>query len=155
MLRASIPLPTDEKITDAMKDFIPYFKNYCERVSSEEEKTAWTESHVEKDVKGVVLEGEGWEDKREVEMLRVNPKFILRQWVLEELIGKLESTGTDRIEEGRRELARVLDVRYFCLSSSFFSSPHVLSFRVSLYDSVCHHPSWQPRSPLARVQDQP
>jgi len=152
MLRAAIPLPTDEKITDAMKDFVPYLKNYCERVSSEEEKTAWEESHVEKDVKGVRLDGEGWEEKRQVEMLRVNPKFILRQWVLEELIGKLESTGTDRIEEGRRELARVLDVRYFYLSSSSFSSPHVLSFRVSLHDSVCRHPSWQLRSPLARVQ---
>lgn len=148
MLRASIPLPTDEKITDALKDFIPYFQNYCERVSSEQEKTAWTESHVERDVKGVVLEGEGWEDKRQVEMLRVNPKFILRQWVLEELISKLESTGTDRIEEGRRELARALDVRRFSsllLFPCVISSPCMTPFPIT-------YPSWQLSAALARVQ---
>jgi uncharacterized protein YdiU (UPF0061 family) len=111
MLQASIPLSTPEKISDASKDFVPYFQKYCQRVSSPAENTAWEESDVEKDVKGVILEGGGWEEKREVEMLRSNPNFILRQWVLEELIGKLESTGTERLEEGRKELARVLDVR--------------------------------------------
>jgi len=70
---------------------------------------------VEKERKGLKLDGEGqgWEEKREVEMLRSNPAFVLRQWVLEELISKLEETGVDGIEEGRRELARVLDVRLF------------------------------------------
>jgi uncharacterized protein YdiU (UPF0061 family) len=111
MLQSSIPLPSPEKIMDALKDFTPYLQNYCTRISSPAEKTAWEESDVGRDVKGVALEGEGWEDKREVEMLRSNPNFILRQWVLEELIGKLENTGVERIEEGRKELARVLDVR--------------------------------------------
>jgi uncharacterized protein YdiU (UPF0061 family) len=111
MLVASIPLSTPEKISDALKDFVPYFQNYCTRISSPSEKTAWEEVQVERDVKGVTLEGGGWEEKREVEMLRSNPNFILRQWVLEELIAKLESTGVERLEEGRKELARVLDVR--------------------------------------------
>jgi len=115
MLSASIPNPTVEKINDASKDFIPYLKRYCARISLPEEISAWEVAEVEKERKGLKLDGEGqgWEEKREVEMLRSNPAFVLRQWVLEELISKLEETGVDGIEEGRRELARVLDVRLF------------------------------------------
>jgi uncharacterized protein YdiU (UPF0061 family) len=121
MLSASIPNPTDNKINDALKDFIPYLTRYCARISQPEEVKAWEECEVDKERKGLVLDlkGSGWEEKREIEMLRSNPAFVLRQWVLEELISKLEETGVEGIEEGRRELARVLDVRVpsFCSSS--------------------------------------
>jgi len=117
MLSASIPNPTDDKINDASKDFIPYLTRYCARISQPEEVSAWEAAEVQEERKGLKLEGEGWEEKREVEMLRSNPAFVLRQWVLEELIGKLEKTGVDGIEEGRRELARVLDVRLLFISS--------------------------------------
>lgn len=46
---------------------------------------------------------------------RWNPRFALRQWVLEEAIGRLSSGAPD----ARRHLARVLDVR-------FFNSPCIL-----------------------------
>jgi hypothetical protein len=127
MLSASIPNPSDEKITDASKDFIPYLTTYRGRISQPEEISAWETAEVEKERKGLKLDGEGWEEKREVEMLRSNPAFVLRQWVLEELISKLEETGVDGIEEGRRELARVLDVRLF-LFLLFLSSLSLCSF---------------------------
>jgi uncharacterized protein YdiU (UPF0061 family) len=123
MLSASIPNPSDEKINEASKDFIPYLKRYCGRISQPEEISAWETAEVEEQRKGLKLDGQGWEEKREVEMLRSNPAFVLRQWVLEELISKLEETGVDGIEEGRKELARVLDVRLFLLSLSSLSAP--------------------------------
>jgi uncharacterized protein YdiU (UPF0061 family) len=111
MLSASIPNPSDDKVTDAIKDFTPYLTRFAERISRRDEVDAWTAAALSPNERGVeVPEGAEWESKREVEMLRHNPKFVLRQWVLEELIAKLEETGVDRIEEGRRELARVLDV---------------------------------------------
>jgi hypothetical protein len=115
MLSASIPNPSDEKINDASKDFIPYLERYCSRLSQPEEISAWETAEVQEERKGLKLDGEGWQEKRELEMLRSNPAFVLRQWVLEELISKLEETGVDGIEEGRKELARVLDVRLFLL----------------------------------------
>jgi uncharacterized protein YdiU (UPF0061 family) len=123
MLSASIPNPSDEKINEASKDFIPYLKRYCGRISQPEEVSAWETAEVEEERKGLKLDGEGWEEKREVEMLRSNPAFVLRQWVLEELISKLEKTGVDGIEEGRKELARVLDVRLFLFLLFRFLSP--------------------------------
>jgi uncharacterized protein YdiU (UPF0061 family) len=111
MLSASIPNPSDDKVTDAIKDFTPYFTRFAERISRQDEIDAWSATTLSPNERGVEApEGAEWESKRQVEMLRHNPKFVLRQWVLEELIAKLEETGVDRIEEGRRELARVLDV---------------------------------------------
>ena len=43
-------------------------------------------------------------------MKRANPRFVLRQWVLEETIAKLEVTGVEGIKEGRAVLAKILDV---------------------------------------------
>lgn len=116
MLKESIPNPTDEKVTEATKDFTPYFQRFKDRISSSEEVDAWSSAHIAQSERGIeyttsTSEGE-WEKKREVEMLRHNPKFVLRQWVLEELISKLEETGVERIQEGRKELARVLDVSH-------------------------------------------
>jgi len=142
MLSASIPNPTDDKINDASKDFIPYLTRYCARVSQPEEVSAWEAAEVQEERKGLKLNGEGWEEKREVEMLRSNPAFVLRQWVLEELIGKLENTGVDGIEEGRRELARVLDVRVllFSLFLLLLGSFTLLSITPHWYPSSLYPP---------------
>lgn len=111
MLGASIPNPSDDKVSEAVNDFTPYFQRFAERISRQDEIDAWTTMGLTRDERGIELvEGAEWQEKREVEMLRYNPKFVLRQWVLEELIAKLEETGVERIEEGRKELARVLDV---------------------------------------------
>ena len=145
MLSASIPNPSDEKVNDASKDFIPYLERYCARISQSEEVEAWEGAEIEEERKGLKLDGKGWEEKREVEMLRSNPAFVLRQWVLEELISKLEKTGVEGIEEGRKELARVLDVRPFRLSSFAAPFPFFPPFSTSSHRfpfTLIFHPSF-------------
>lgn len=84
---------------------------------------AWEIAEIPTDHKGVGMASEqngnsngtatgtgSWEDKRWNDMLGYNPKFILRQWVLEELIAKLEKSGVEDIEQGRKDLAKILDV---------------------------------------------
>lgn len=119
MLRASLVNPRDEQVEEAKRDFEPYLTRFAGRLQQPEEVEAWGKAEVAEEDRGVKLHGSGWEDKREAEMKRANPKFILRQWVLEELITKLEDTGVDRIEEGRRELAKLLDVRVVSLLPGF------------------------------------
>ena len=43
-------------------------------------------------------------------MKGVNPRFILRQWVLEEVIADIEKAGWENVGQARQALARVLDV---------------------------------------------
>lgn len=50
---------------------------------------------------------EGVDTLREKEMNEVNPRFVLRQWILEEVITKVEKDAVS----GRRILAKVLEVR--------------------------------------------
>jgi serine/tyrosine/threonine adenylyltransferase len=60
---------------------------------------AWLSDNVSED---------NWLQKRRKEMEAANPRFILRQWVLEEVIAKVEK---DPIS-GRRVLAKILEVRF-------------------------------------------
>jgi serine/tyrosine/threonine adenylyltransferase len=52
-------------------------------------------------------EGDTWVEKRREEMRGANPRFVLRQWVLEEVIKKVEVDW----KTGQRVLAKVLEVR--------------------------------------------
>lgn len=113
MLRASLSNPSDEQLQEAKKDFGPYLTRFAARVQQPEEVAAWESATVQQNDRGVELSGDGWEEKRKMDMLRSNPKFVLRQWVLEELIEKLEKSGVERIEDGRKDLAKVLDVSPF------------------------------------------
>lgn len=70
---------------------------YARRLTDAEEVSAWGG-------------GDEWVKKRQTAMEQANPRFVLRQWVLEELIAQLEETGVEKIEEGRAKLSRVLDV---------------------------------------------
>lgn len=48
------------------------------------------------------------DNEREQEMKNVNPRFVLRQWLLEEVIGKVERDS----DSGKRVLAKVMHVSY-------------------------------------------
>lgn len=123
MLRASLANPSDAQVEEAKTDLSPWLARFAERVQQEQEVAAWSEADVAPSDRGVDLDSEGgWEDKRQAEMLRSNPNFVLRQWVLEELIAKLEETGVERIEEGRMALAKVLDVSPICCPPSASTS---------------------------------
>lgn len=91
--------PTDKKRSEVRDSFKPWLKTYAARVKSEQD--SWTAG------------GEDWEERRCAEMRKVNPRFLLRQWVLEETIKKLEEgEGLER----RRVLAHILKVCSVSLS---------------------------------------
>lgn len=83
--------PTDSKRDDVKRAFKPWLETYAARIR--QERDSW--------------EGEDWEVNRCAEMRKVNPRFVLRQWVLEETIKKLEEgEGLER----RRVLGHILKV---------------------------------------------
>jgi uncharacterized protein YdiU (UPF0061 family) len=101
--------PTDKKRSEVRDSFKPWLKTYAARVKSEQE--SWAAS------------GEDWEEYRCAEMRKVNPRFVLRQWVLEETIKKLEEgEGLER----RRVLAHILKVRS---TTSSLAEMRLISFR--------------------------
>jgi len=71
-------------------------------VRIEEEWREWT-SHAQ-----LRESPEEWYARREKDMLSANPRFVLRQWVLEEVIAKVER---DPIS-GRAILAKVLEASF-------------------------------------------
>jgi uncharacterized protein YdiU (UPF0061 family) len=84
--------PTDMKRDEVKRAFKPWLKTYAARILQEQD--SW--------------EGDDWEANRCAEMRKVNPRFVLRQWVLEETIKKLEEgEGLER----RRVLGHILKVR--------------------------------------------
>ena len=70
----------------------------------------WLEAYrtrIESDADEWASEGDMWPEKRRQAMLGANPRFVLRQWVLEEVIKGVEKDW----KTGRRVLAKVLEVR--------------------------------------------
>ena len=67
---------------------------YAERIGSEKEE--WTRGKTEANV----------DKEREEEARRANPRFVLRQWVLEEVIKAVEKDA----KSGKRVLSKVLQV---------------------------------------------
>lgn len=61
-----------------------------------------------------ILESRASEEERKGEMLRSNPRFVLRQWVLEELIkgmtGDLKQADEAGLNGAREKLAKMLKV---------------------------------------------
>lgn len=92
----------------ARREWKEWLEKYAERVKKEKE--SWV---VEPKANGHEVNGDlktedesGWEDKRKREMRGKNPRFVLRQWVLEEVIKKVE----DDNKQGRKVLAKVMHV---------------------------------------------
>ncbi|KAF9532037.1 hypothetical protein CPB83DRAFT_848234, partial [Crepidotus variabilis] len=74
---------------EAKEDLTKWLQVYAKRLESEKEE--WS---------GV----ENIQETRQEEMLNVNPRFILRQWVLEEVIKRVERDA----DSGKRVLAKVM-----------------------------------------------
>jgi serine/tyrosine/threonine adenylyltransferase len=78
--------------TKATNDWMTWFEKYTQRILSERDE--WTA-------------GEDWDLEREKAAKAANPRFVLRQWVLEEVIKKVEVDA----ESGKKILGKVLQVR--------------------------------------------
>ncbi|KAF5382091.1 hypothetical protein D9615_004315 [Tricholomella constricta] len=89
-LLAGTPEPERLDHATATGEWLEWLEAYAQRVKGEEAEWGGP---------GVDLDGE-----REKAMRAVNPRFVLRQWVLEEVIGKVERDA----ESGRRVLAKVM-----------------------------------------------
>ncbi|KAI0342905.1 UPF0061-domain-containing protein [Trametopsis cervina] len=88
-----LALTTDEKLVDEIKarqDWKAWLNAYAERI------------HSERDLWGT--EGISVDEERQKAMREGNPRFVLRQWVLEEVIKVVE----EDTERGRRVLGKVL-----------------------------------------------
>ena len=78
-------------------EWLGWLERYATRIKDEEaEWTAAVSADIDID------------NEREQEMKNVNPRFVLRQWVLEEVIGKVERDS----DSGKRVLAKVMHVSY-------------------------------------------
>ncbi|WWD17013.1 hypothetical protein CI109_101449 [Kwoniella shandongensis] len=106
-------LPSDAAEA-AERAFSSWLKVYAARVMQDGEQAAWTKA--------------GGEEGRLREMKAINPRFVLRQWILEEVIEKMEKSLTEAytsveakdevdekkvengIKDARRELVKILDM---------------------------------------------
>ena len=80
---------------DASTQWKNWLEKYAARIESEKEEWVSASS-----------DGE-WQAQREKEARLANPRFVLRQWVLEEVIEKVEADA----QNGRHVLAKVMQVR--------------------------------------------
>ena len=111
-LIAQCGTPHNLDIAKATEDWKVWLNKYTARIESESD-------HWGKD-------GGNPEGERKQEMRGANPRFVLRQWVLEEIIRNVERD----VHCGKRLLAKVLQV----------SSPAFMRLQMSLIDSIdrCH-----------------
>lgn len=72
----------------ASKDWTEWFGKYATRISEEANGAE---------------DAAAFEEKREKATLRANPRFVLRQWVLEEIIKRVQ----DDVHAGKRALAKI------------------------------------------------
>lgn len=114
----------------------------ADSVSRAEEGVAgWLKVYAER------VKEEAWEGRNEA-MKRTNPRFVLRQWVLEETISKMENAIKDgQVDQAREVLARVLDVSKSmtnadCSSLSTPSKPTARQQRVASPHKARRRTSW-------------
>ncbi len=88
-LLTATPDTSPVKMEEATAQWEEWLKAYAERINSEIAQGEWV-----------------GEDERKEAMRLANPRFVLRQWLLEEIIKKVERDSTS----GRRVLAKVMQV---------------------------------------------
>lgn len=93
ILSSLVKSPNSNNEDDAKSDWLIWLEKFGTRIESESD--TW---------KG---DGEDWLSVREKEMKEYNPRFVLRQWVLEELIKRLREDS----DYARPALLKVLEVR--------------------------------------------
>jgi uncharacterized protein YdiU (UPF0061 family) len=91
-LLAATPDPQRLDHGKATSDWLAWLDKYARRIASEREE--W---------------GSNVDEEREKAARAANPRFVLRQWVLEEVIKKVEQDA----DSGKRVLAKVMHVRSF------------------------------------------
>lgn len=91
LLRFTSTVPQQEGASTRWKDWL---KKYAARIESE--KHEWVSASSDGD----------WQAQREKDARLANPRFVLRQWVLEEVIAKVEADA----QNGRCVLAKVMRV---------------------------------------------
>lgn len=115
-------IKSEEGQTGAAADFEEWLEAYAARLIKAEERSAWEQFKLDESAEATVAygpvatHGDAWLAKRETEVRRWNPRFVLRQWVLEETIGELEERKD--IKERRAVLARILEVSSFAVSAN-------------------------------------
>jgi uncharacterized protein YdiU (UPF0061 family) len=97
---------------EASKQWKDWLGKYAARIESEKEEWVGASSGVD------------WQAQREKEARLANPRFILRQWVLEEVIAKVEADARN----GRHVLAKVMQVSFRCTSGLWRPSSRSLTF---------------------------
>jgi uncharacterized protein YdiU (UPF0061 family) len=91
-------MPQQEGASTRCKDWL---EKYAVRIESEKEE--WVSASSDGD----------WQAQREKDARLANPRFVLRQWVLEEVIAKVEADA----QNGRYVLAKVMQVSNRSISS--------------------------------------
>ena len=81
-------------------EWLGWLERYATRIKDEEAEWTAAAAAASADV--------DIDNEREREMKNVNPRFVLRQWLLEEVIGKVERDS----DSGKRVLAKVMHVSY-------------------------------------------
>ncbi len=107
-IQSVLTLTPEPQMVDQMKastDLKAWLERYVARIKSEREQ--W---------------GDDIDAEREKASRAVNPRFVLRQWVLEEVIKKVEQDA----DSGKRVLRKVLQV---CIHTCVFHRRDILSKR--------------------------
>lgn len=102
----------------ASESFKSWLETYSTRILSEE--SLWTSQN---------SANSNWLSARQDSMKSYNPRFVLRQWVLEELIAKCEKNqsegqGEEGLNESRVLLAKMLEVCLFLASFVHYFTCH-------------------------------
>ena len=112
----SRPNPTESPVSMALHQFITNILSAnpepqrLDHGAATGEWLSWLEHYAtrikDEEAEWITASTSDIDTQREQEMKNVNPRFVLRQWVLEEVIGKVERDS----DSGKRVLAKVMHV---------------------------------------------